>query len=179
MSNRAINAAFETQPFLIAEDSDDDALLLQRAFEKGQLPNPLLRVRDGMECVAYLKGETPFSDRGQWPFPAVLLLDLHMPQANGFQVLDWIRKQPDFRKLVIAAYTSSSREEDATKVHALGGNFYLTKPPRFEQLVQMITSLHAWVKANHFPPGPSAAAALHALHDRKQGGLKPHSPHVP
>jgi CheY-like chemotaxis protein len=48
---------------LIAEDNQEDAALLLRAFQKGHLLNPLQFVRDGDEAISYLKGEGKYANR--------------------------------------------------------------------------------------------------------------------
>jgi CheY-like chemotaxis protein len=52
-------------PILIAEDEDDEALLLQRALKKSAITNPIRRVKNGEEAIAYLAGTGAFADRAQ------------------------------------------------------------------------------------------------------------------
>ena len=61
---------------LLAEDDEDDVLLMRRAFIKSRLANPLQVVRDGEEAIQYLGGEGKYADRNVYPFPLLLLLDL-------------------------------------------------------------------------------------------------------
>ena len=79
---------------LLAEDDENDIALFRRALANADIRNPVEIVRDGDEAIAYLKGEGKFSDRTKYPLPALMLLDLNMPRRDGFQVLDWIRRQP-------------------------------------------------------------------------------------
>jgi len=78
---------FEKQLFLLAEDSQNDVFLMQQAFKKAGLPNPIQVVSDGQEAISYLKGEGRYSDRAQYPLPMAVLLDLKMARMNGFEVL--------------------------------------------------------------------------------------------
>lgn len=84
---------------LLCEDDPHDVLLTQIAFEKARLANPLQIVRDGEEAIAYLRGDGPFANRTRFPFPILLLLDLKMPKLDGFYVLQWLREQPESRRL--------------------------------------------------------------------------------
>src|SRR6267142_1330019 len=71
---------------LVAEDREDDRLLIRRAFSKAGVVNPMHFVHDGEEAVAYLKGEGKYSRRDEFPIPTLLLLDLKMPKWDGFDV---------------------------------------------------------------------------------------------
>ena len=57
-------------PILIAEDEDDEAFLLQRALKKAAITNPIRRVKNGEQAIAYLAGDGSFADRTQYPLPA-------------------------------------------------------------------------------------------------------------
>ena len=142
---------FEKQLFLLAEDSQNDVFLMQQAFKKAGLPNPIQVVSDGQEAISYLKGEGRYSDRAQYPLPMAVLLDLKMARMNGFEVLEWVRKQPNLKRVVVIILTASNRSSDADRAYDLGANFYLTKPGKFEDLVDMTKCLHDWLRLNHFP----------------------------
>jgi CheY-like chemotaxis protein len=142
---------FEKQLFLLAEDSQNDVFLMQQAFKKAGLPNPIQVVSDGQEAISYFKGEGRYSDRAQYPLPMAVLLDLKMARMNGFEVLEWVRKQPNLKRVVVIILTASNRSSDADRAYDLGANFYLTKPGKFEDLVEMTKCLHDWLRLNHFP----------------------------
>ena len=62
--------------------------------------------------------------------PADLVLtDLKMPRADGFEVLDWVRAQPELRNLFIVVMSSSAQERDMSRAQALGARSYLAKFP--------------------------------------------------
>ena len=62
-------------PVLVAEDEESDAFILQFAFKKARVPNPLVIVSDGQQLVDYLSGTPPYYDRTRHPLPALLILD--------------------------------------------------------------------------------------------------------
>src|SRR5579859_7031413 len=124
--------------FLLVEDSADDVLLVKRAFQRANILNPLKVVRNGEEAILYLSGEGAYSNRSEFPLPAVILLDLKLPGKDGFDVLQWLRSQPGFRNLRVLVLTSSDSIYDVDRAYKLGANSFLTKPVDFAQLVEMI-----------------------------------------
>jgi len=142
-------------PILLVEDSPDDALLIQRAFRKANLANPVQLVRDGDEAVAYLSGATPYEDRGRFPLPVFMLLDLKLPRRSGLEVLAWLRQEPAVRRLPVVVLTSSRESVDVNRAYDLGVNSYLTKPVGFEALIEMVKNVNLyWLVLNEKPELP-------------------------
>ena len=120
---------------LLAEDREDDILLIRRAFRSAFLDNPLQTVRDGEECIAYLAGIGKFSNRDEYPLPDLLLLDLKMPRIDGFEVLLWLRQQPTLSSLRVIVVTSSEALRDVNRAYQLGASSFMVKPTDFENYV--------------------------------------------
>jgi len=137
---------------LIAEDSDDDILLIQRSLEKAAVFNPTQIVRNGEEVIAYLEGRGSFASRDEYPLPALLLLDLKMPRTDGFEVLAWIRQQPAFKALRIIVLTSSEDIRDVNHAYEFGANSFLVKPIDFEKFVEIARFLKDyWLRTDKAP----------------------------
>lgn len=136
----------QPQIFLYAEDSENDVLLLKSAIAKADLPVELNTVEDGEEVIRYLSGEGPFSDRRKYPVPTLMLLDIKLPKKDGFQVLQWLRRQPHLKRMVVIVLTASRRQEDVDRAHEAGANAVLVKPARIDELVDMVGNLSAWVE---------------------------------
>jgi CheY-like chemotaxis protein len=147
----------EKATILLAEDDPDDVLLTNIALRKARLANPLHVVRDGEEAIMYLSGEGKFADREKYPLPILLLLDLNMPKLNGFQVLEWLRKEPEFMHLPVAVMTSSDHDPYIKRAYELGADSYLMKPPGAEALLGLVQRLHAYWLIVQEGPGCYAA----------------------
>jgi CheY-like chemotaxis protein len=131
---------------LLAEDNDNDALLMRHAFRRAGVSNPVMRVCDGEETVDYLAGHGVFGDRLKYPLPVLVLLDLKMPRLNGFEVLRWIRTQEQFEHLPVTVLTSSDQQYDVERAHELGATSYLKKPNELYDLVALLKTLQSyWV----------------------------------
>ncbi len=134
----------QVQTILLVEDDPNDVLLIQRAFRKARLVNPLQVVRDGEEAIAYLGGEGAYADREQYPLPALVLLDLKLPRRSGFEVLQWIRQHAGLKRVPVVVLTSSRNGPDINQAYELGANSYLVKPVGFEGLVDLLKAVHLY-----------------------------------
>jgi CheY-like chemotaxis protein len=129
---------------LLMEDNADDAFLLQLAFRRAQVPNPIVVVRDGEQALDYLAGRGAYADRARWPLPVLALLDLRLPRASGLEVLAWLRSRPVMRRLPVVVLTSGSVPGELDRAYELGANSCLLKPLGFEALQAMVRALAEW-----------------------------------
>jgi CheY-like chemotaxis protein len=137
---------------LVADDDENDIRLLTRAFLRAGINVPMKWVRDGEEAIQYLQGDKPFTDRNTFPIPMLMLLDLKMPRTNGFEVLEWVRKQAGLRRLLVVVMTSSDEPEDVDRAYDLGANSFLKKPDDFDDLTKISRKLHEyWIEMNLCP----------------------------
>ena len=136
---------------LLVDDSEDDALLVRRVFERAGFVAPLQVVHDGESAIAYLQGEGEFADRIRFPRPTAVLLDLNMPRQNGFQLLEWIRHQPTHKRLCVYIFSASNRTEDIQRAYDLGANSFLVKPGTLDGLTFAAQGLLTWLKLAQFP----------------------------
>src|ERR1700743_1187516 len=137
---------------LVADDDENDIYLQKRAFLRAGIDAPLKWVRDGEEAIQYLQGDKSFADRSNFPIPILLLLDLKMPRTNGFEVLEWGRKQSDLRRLLVVVMTNSDEPGDIERAYDLGANSFVKKPGDFTDLLKVSQKLHEyWMETNLCP----------------------------
>ena len=129
---------------LLVEDEENDARLLEMAFKKNEILNPVHWAKDGVEAIAYLNGDGVFANRALYPFPEVLILDLKMPRVSGLELLAWIRDHPDFKVIPTIIMTSSRQDPDIEKAYELGANTYMIKPSSFAELAKMVKLAHEY-----------------------------------
>lgn len=140
------------QAILLAEDEENDVILIKRAFEKSRLINPVHVVENGEDALHYLSGQGKYSDRDLYPFPTLLLLDLKLPKKNGFEVIQAVRANDEWKRLLIVVLSSSSLNPDINRAYELGANSYLVKPPDFDNLIAMLKQLQSyWLILNAKP----------------------------
>jgi CheY-like chemotaxis protein len=137
---------------LLAEDSESDVLLLKHAFEHMGVDVFLHRVTDGAEAIAYLAGEGKYARREEFPLPDLLLLDLKMPLANGFEVIEWVRSQKRLVALRIIVLTTSDQLRDIDRAYRVGANSFLVKPVSFDEFKTTVRKLcEYWLDLSKTP----------------------------
>jgi len=144
---------------LNVEDNLDDRILLKHAWRKSQVNFDLRFAEDGEVALDYLLGRGPYSDRNKNPLPNLLLLDLKMPRMDGFETLQWLKKNSAFKNLPVAVFTSSTNQDDIRRAAAFGADCYVAKPLKYETLASFMTKLDALLRQSEQP----VSAALSAL----------------
>src|SRR5690349_2143494 len=86
-------------PVLLAEDEETDVFLMHHAFTTAGIQNQLVAVTNGEDAIAYLSGTGRYADRLRFPLPCMVLTDLHMPGASGFDFLVWLKQQSHLRHI--------------------------------------------------------------------------------
>jgi CheY-like chemotaxis protein len=142
----------ERAVILLVDDSEEDILVIRRAFEKAFIPNPLYAVKSGDEAISYFEGRGKFSNRDEYPLPELLLLDLKMPGIDGFEVLSWIRGQAGLSLLRVVVLTGSDHIRDVNQAYQMGANSFMVKPSDFENFVELGKSIQTyWLRQSKAP----------------------------
>lgn len=135
------------------EDEESDVFLMQRVFQKAGITNPIRVATDGQMAIDYLSGKGDFADRDKNPLPSLVLLDLKLPRRSGLEVLEWIRKQPELKSLVVVIFSSSVQPADLKRAYELGANSYIQKPAELDRSLEIAQLLKGWwLRYNQFPP---------------------------
>jgi CheY-like chemotaxis protein len=148
--------SFATISILHVDDDPNDLLLMSHACKAANLACRVESAADGEMAIEYLSGVGNFANRKLHPMPSLILLDLKMPRKSGFEVLSWVRKHPNLKRLMVFIFTSSRHQEDVDHAYDLGANAFLVKPVGFERLVEELRALEQWLSLNEKPTLPHA-----------------------
>jgi CheY-like chemotaxis protein len=125
---------------LIADDSEVDRLLIKDALQHAPRLQLAHEVPDGSQTISYLNGDGEYSDRKHYGFPDLLLLDLYMPVADGFEVLEWLQSQP-YDHLCVVVLTDSMVQNDIKRALDLGADLFQVKPHNSKERQDLILAL--------------------------------------
>jgi two-component system response regulator len=138
---------------LMAEDNEHDIVATKRAWKKHCIANPLYIVRDGEECLDFLRKQGKYSQPGDAPRPGILLLDINMPKMDGLTVLKHIREDEETRRLPVIILTTSQAEQDRLRSYDLGVNAYIIKPVGFENFSAAVRTISLFWQLVELPGG--------------------------
>jgi CheY-like chemotaxis protein len=126
---------------LIADDDEEDRMLVKEALEENRLRNILEFVENGEDLMSYLHNRDKYEDKKKYPRPGLILLDLNMPKKDGREALKEIKEDPELKMIPIVILTTSKAEEDIFKTYNLGVSSFITKPVTFSSLVDIMKTL--------------------------------------
>lgn len=137
---------------LLVEDNEDHIELTLRALKNNNVMNEIYVVKDGQEALDFVYHQGKHEDTAKYPRPGLILLDIHLPKVNGFEVLETLKKDPDVKSIPIIMLTTSSMDEEIAKSYAGGANSYVTKPVDFGEFMKKIKNLKLyWTIINSLP----------------------------
>ena len=139
---------------LLVEDDDDDVYITRKGFQASRLAVNLHRVRNGRECMQFLRRDGPYASA---PTPDLILLDINMPIMDGREVLAEIVRDEALRQLPVVVLTTSEADRDVLDMYDLRCSSYITKPVDFEQFTRVIRELGSyWFSIVVLPPSNDA-----------------------
>lgn len=129
---------------LLVDDNDADAYLISHLVDQTAGLKLVWRASDGDAAMMYLDGVGGFRDRGKFPVPDVVLLDLNMPHRNGYEVLEQLKTRSEKPKVVILTCCDDPVAE--RKAMDLGADAFKVKPYEVLQYAQLIQWLRSWLE---------------------------------
>jgi HAMP domain-containing protein/CheY-like chemotaxis protein len=119
------------KPVLVVDDDARNIFALSSVLERRGMT--VLSATTGREAIDILESA---------PALSVVLMDIMMPEMDGFQTMRAIRQQPRFRRLPIVALTAKAMKGDRERCLDAGASDYLAKPVDTEQL---LSTLRTWL----------------------------------
>jgi CheY-like chemotaxis protein len=138
---------------LLAEDNENDVELTRQGFKRCKLMLNLHHVRDGEECMAFLRKQGKYSNA---PTPDLMLLDLNMPRMDGREVLAQMVADETLIAIPVVILTTSAQDEEVLKMYKLRSSSYIIKPVDFNQFLHVVRSIaEYWFTVVVLPLGNS------------------------
>lgn len=118
--------------FLVDDDADDQEIF-KSALAQVDGSVVLLTAGNGQDALQILSSIEEL--------PAYIFLDLNMPRMGGLQFLEEIKRSALLREIPVLVYTTSDNPFDKEKAMRAGAEQFITKPPRFSELCDILRAV--------------------------------------
>lgn len=120
----------DESPILLVEDNPAEVRLAKEAFDELDRDIPLTVATDGAAALAALRNECRR--------PALVILDLNLPDTNGDSILEQIKSDDRLKRTPVIVFTTSQERRDVDRMYDLHANAYVIKPDSVEAFMQTI-----------------------------------------
>jgi signal transduction histidine kinase len=124
---------------LSVEDTLENRILVRRILESQGY-----QVEDAVNALEGIQKAVEIT-------PALILMDINLPDLDGFTAVTRIRSFPQLNTIPIIALTARNFDDDRDRAKAIGCDAYLNKPIEFEELISTVAR---YLKAGHKPVAP-------------------------
>jgi CheY-like chemotaxis protein len=135
-------------PFLIVEDSAEDAMLFSMALEEAGLRNPLVFTTSFDDTVSFFGGGGKYADRQLYPITHTIFVDVRLPGYSGLELLAWLRVNDSTREAKVIMMSGSVSPIERERAFAMGANFFLEKPVTTLELIESLKQLRSALLLN-------------------------------
>jgi CheY-like chemotaxis protein len=119
------------KPVLVVDDDVRNIFALSSVLERRGMK--VSTANTGREAISMLEAN---------PNLSIVLMDIMMPEMDGYQTMQAIRRKPEFSRLPIIALTAKAMKGDREKCLEAGASDYLAKPVNTQQL---LSALRMWL----------------------------------
>lgn len=119
----------ETRKILIVDD--DPAIVMSLEFLLRKAHYNVFIALSGLEAIEIIKEQVP----------ELVLLDIMMPDVNGYEVCDFIKNEEKCKKAKVIFLSAKSRDEDIKLAYKKGADLFIIKPFSTRRLMEKITTL--------------------------------------
>ncbi|MGZ4961119.1 MAG: response regulator [Limisphaerales bacterium] len=113
---------------LFVEDNMDDFVFAIYELAKVKLRNKIRRVSTADEMLRYLRGVDQYLDRTTFAVPAVIVLDLRLPDSDGLEAQAMLRSSLKFRRIPLITISDATNTEQLQTTVELGADASMMKP---------------------------------------------------
>ena len=145
---------------LVIDDDPNDRALIAAALSSAAPRLKIHSLSHGGEAIDYLSGSGKYANREQFPFPGYIITDLKMAPGDGFDVLDFLKRNPELSIIPVLVLSGAADEDDIRHAYQLGASAFIQKPPDQAGLTRRLKLLYEFFKECEVAQVTSAGAQL-------------------
>ncbi|MGI4877309.1 MAG: response regulator [Janthinobacterium lividum] len=141
MSEHSVN-------IIMIEDDEGHARLIEKNIRRAGIANAIRHFVDGTTALGYLF-DAPDGPANNGP--ALILLDLNLPDMSGIDILAKIKADPRLKRTPVVVLTTTDDKQEIQRCYDLGANVYITKPVNYENFARAIQQLGLFLSVIQVP----------------------------
>ena len=126
---------------LLVDDNHVDLAFFERAARKSGLDIRLQTLTSALRAQEYLEGKGEYKDRLKFPWPHLVVIDLHMPGVSGSDFLTWRKGSPVFSSVPVVALSGSFGPTILKEMDRLGADKVLVKPSDLDDWEKVVREI--------------------------------------
>lgn len=133
---------------VMIEDDEGHARLIEKNIRRAGISNHIRHFTDGTSALDYLYNapDGPFHNG-----PALILLDLNLPDMSGTDILARIKAEGPLKRTPVVVLTTTDDKVEIQRCYDLGCNVYITKPVNYENFADAIRQLGLFLSVIQVP----------------------------
>ncbi len=133
---------------VMIEDDEGHARLIEKNIRRAGISNAIRHFVDGTSALKYLyEDESGPALNG----PALILLDLNLPDMSGTDILAKIKSEGALKRTPVVVLTTTDYKIEIQRCYDLGCNVYITKPVNYESFAEAIKQLGLFLSVIQVP----------------------------
>jgi CheY-like chemotaxis protein len=133
---------------VMIEDDEGHARLIEKNIRRAGIHNDIHHFTDGTSALDYLFNDANGPALGG---PAMVLLDLNLPDMSGTAILERIKGDERLRRTPVVVLTTTDDKSEIQRCYDLGCNVYITKPVNYESFADAIRQLGLFLAVIQVP----------------------------
>jgi CheY-like chemotaxis protein len=133
-------ADIQNVTIIMIEDDLGHATLIEKNLRRAGIMNELVHIDNGRKALDYFQGTGDYEGK-ELPECLLVLLDLNLPEVDGFEILEELKSNDATRTIPIIILTTTDNPREVGRAYELGCNIYVTKPVVYESFAESIRKL--------------------------------------
>lgn len=133
---------------VMIEDDEGHARLIEKNIRRAGILNDITHFTDGTSAIEYLFNSP---DGPALNGPALVLLDLNLPDMSGTDILAKVKADPVLKRTPVVVLTTTDDKVEIQRCYDLGCNVYITKPVEYESFASAIRQLGLFLSVIQVP----------------------------
>ncbi len=125
---------------LLIEDDPGHARLIEKNLRRIHIRNEIVTLSNGREALDFIFSQGRYTGI-PCSLPLLIILDLNLPEIDGYQVLERIKTNEQSRHVPVIVLTTTENPSEISRCYRLGCNVFISKPVDYKKFINAISKL--------------------------------------